>query len=1040
MSSPSDSIAFAGDPAAAAIHARYLADDESVINALLTRLCLEPAARQHAVRIAEELVLAVRSRQLSRGGLDAFMREYDLSSQEGVVLMCMAEALLRIPDPATADQLIRGKLAEGDWERHLGHSPSLLVNASTWGLVLTGRLVAFDAPAPQGITGVLQRLIARGGEPLIRHAIEGAMRLLADQFVLAQTIEDAIDRRRQPEFAPYRFSFDMLGEAAMTQDDADRYFGAYEHAIRVVAGAGTGTAEVADSISVKLSALHPRFEIFQRERVLRELPSRLLDLARMCRDRGIDLTIDAEETERLELTLDIFSRVFADASLRDWNGLGLAVQAYQKRAVPVIEWLAARAQAQRKRIPLRLVKGAYWDSEIKRAQQQGLPGYPVFTNKAATDVSYLSCACALLNRSDAFAAQFATHNAHTVAAILQIAGADRKVEFQRLHGMGEELYAEAIKALNINCRVYAPIGSHRDLLPYLVRRLLENGANTSFVNRVANEAVPIAIVTADPVTQASAPSRIPLPAHLYGDERRNSQGINLTDTCTLRALLVDVQEVLKREWHAQPRIDGQHVAASARPVVNPADRMHIVGHVMEASDTMAADALATASRAFPAWNATPVDERAQCLERAADLFEAHRTELIALCVAEAGKTVTDAVAEVREAVDYCRYYAAQARRLMSTPRDLTGVTGESNELALAGRGPFVCISPWNFPLAIFTGQIAAALATGNTVVAKPAEQTPLVAARAIELLLDAGIPGDVLGSVPGPGDTIGAQLCRDPRTAGVVFTGSTETAWAINRLLAGRDAPIAPLIAETGGQNVMIVDSSALIEQVVRDAVRSAFNSTGQRCSALRVLYLQHEIADMAIAMLRGAMAQLQVGDPASPATDVGPVIDLESRERLNAHIARMEREAVCIARTPLPPGCAGGTFIAPHAFELDSIRQLDREVFGPVLHVIRYQAEALEAVIADINRTGYGLTLGIHSRIDATIDFIAQRVRAGNIYVNRDMIGAVVGVQPFGGMGLSGTGPKAGGPEYLHRFVTEKTLTVNTAAVGGNPALLGLS
>lgn len=1035
----------APDPSLAAVHAGYLKDEAAAVRDLLAAAGLDRTARDRITRMAAQLVAAMRARQHRRGGLDALLREYDLSSHEGIVLMCIAEALLRIPDSATADRLLCGKLAAGEWQRHLGHSNSLLVNASTWGLMLTGRLVAADETSAQSLADVLKRVIARTGEPVIRRAFAQAMRILGEQFVLGETIEQALARRRSAAMSRYHYSFDMLGEAAITRADADRYFAAYRHAI-AVAGAGNGRAydDGADSISVKLSALHPRFEIFQKERVLRELTPRLLALAQQCRAAGIGLTVDAEEADRLTLTLAVFREVFACQSLADWPGLGIAVQAYQKRALPVLDWLADLAIRLGRRMPLRLVKGAYWDTEIKRAQQQGLAGYPVFTRKAATDLSYLACARRLLRQPQAFYPQFATHNAHTIAAVIEMAGTGAAFEFQRLQGMGGDLY-EALADPGGSlypCRTYAPVGGHRDLLPYLVRRLLENGANTSFVNRVANETIGVDAVVADPIgalDQGSyAPdSRIPLPAHLYGARRANSAGLNLADEPGVQALLAALDKASQRDWFAGPVLNGEAVSGTVRHVVSPANRDRVIGRVTEADESLVDRAMGIASAAFWAWNATPVDERARCLERAADLFEQRRSGLMALCIAEAGKTIPDALAEVRETVDYCRYYAAEARRLMGAAHILNGVTGESNTLTLAGRGVFVCISPWNFPLAIFVGQVVAALVTGNTVIAKPAEQTPLIAAQALGILREAGIPAGAIGLLPGSGKTVGARLCQHAGTAGVVFTGSTATAWSINRALASRQGPIAPLIAETGGQNVMIADSSALPEQLVRDAVTSAFNSAGQRCSALRVLYLQHDIADQTLAMLRGAMAELRVGDPGVPATDIGPVIDQAALDRLLQHVRRMDKEANLVCRVPFPSGDTNGTFLAPHAYELENLQQLQQEVFGPVLHVIRWPADGLADVIDAINRTGFGLTLGIHSRVDATVDYIRARARAGNIYVNRDMIGAVVGVQPFGGQGLSGTGPKAGGPGYLPRFVTEKTLTVNTAAIGGNTALL---
>ena len=1030
----------------AAIQHAWLADEAAAVQSLLARIQLDVIARKRIDDKARQLVAVVREKQQSRSGLDAFLREYDLSSQEGVVLMCIAEALLRIPDTATADRLIRDKIAEGDWEHHLGHSHSLWVNASTWGLMLTGRLVAPESDLTGDLSRVLKRLVARSGEPVIRRALEQAMRILGQQFVMGQTIELALERTATDAFADYRFSFDMLGEAALTRADADRYFRSYRQAVDAIGRDNPDHSNVyaANSISIKLSALHPRFEYSQRERVLNELTPKVLVLAEACRNVGIGLTIDAEEADRLTLTLEIFEKVIRHRELDGWNGCGLAIQAYQKRAIPVIEWLADLARQIGRRIPIRLVKGAYWDTEIKRAQEQGLDGYPVFARKEATDVSYLACATTLLDAGDIFYPQFATHNAHTAAAIIEMAGGrTNEFEFQRLHGMGEDLHAEITAARkNYRCRIYAPVGDYQDLLPYLVRRLLENGANTSFVNRIANEEIAPEEVITDPLAQLDTgtyltPAHIPLPVHIFGNQRLNSRGCNLADESALWDLAASMNDAMDETRQAQPIINGKHLAGDALDIVNPADHRKLVGRVINADKTAVDDALEVTLKAFPTWNATRVEERAQYLGRAAELFEKHRAELVSLCISEGGKSIGDAVAEVREAVDYCRYYAMVALNTFAEPQALRGPTGESNELTLHGRGVFVCISPWNFPLAIFVGQISAALVAGNTVIAKPAEQTPLIAARAIELLHQAGIPAAALNFVTGPGEIVGAQLCADPRVSGVAFTGSTEVAWSINRALAGREAPVASLIAETGGQNVMIVDSSALTEQVVRDAIRSAFNSAGQRCSALRVVYIQEEVAQKTIAVLSGAMAELRIGEPSLLATDIGPVIDQDALDGLKEHVARMESEATLICRLPLPPETANGTYLAPHAFELESLRQLDREVFGPVLHVIRFRRDRLDEIIADINATGYGLTLGIHSRIDETVGYIRDHARVGNIYVNRDMIGAAVGVQPFGGQGLSGTGPKAGGPHYLQRFSTECTFTVNTAAIGGNAALL---
>jgi len=1043
----------------AAITAAWVRDEATHVRELLEQARLPDADRDAAQAVAADLVRRVRARARKQGAVEAFMRQYDLGSEEGVLLMCVAEALLRIPDEATADALIRDKLGEADWKRHLGQSDSLLVNASTWGLMLTGKLVELADDTRRDAHGAFQRLIARVGEPVVRLAVRQAMKIMGHQFVLGRTIEEALARSRKGEAARYRYSFDMLGEGALTAPDALRYLDAYRRAIHAIGKdyaphrpADPDAVFAAPSISVKPSALHPRYEHAKRARVLKELGERLLELAQLAKQYGIGLTIDAEETDRLELSLDLIFQVMADPSLRDWNGFGIVVQAYQKRAPFVIDHIVHMAGQLGRRIPVRLVKGAYWDAEIKRAQVDGQPGYPLFTRKQNTDVSYLANARRLLDAGAAVYPMFATHNAHTIATVHQMARVmrgRRDFEFQKLHGMGDDLYAEVIPAdrLDVPCRVYAPVGSHEDLLPYLVRRLLENGANSSFVNRITDESIPVEELVRDPVEFVAALEhiphpRIPLPVDLYRSQhqpRDNSMGINLANDDALRSLASAMNATAIGQWRAAPLVPGANPTGELQPVTNPADRREVVGHWLPADAATVERALANAVAAQPGWDATPAASRAAILEHAADLLEARMPQFMAMCVKEAGKTIADSVAEVREAVDFLRYYALQAREHFA-PIPLPGPTGESNRLQLAGRGVFVCISPWNFPLAIFTGQVAAALVAGNTVIAKPAEQTNLVGYAAVQLLHEAGIPQDVLQFVPGDGASVGAALTRDPRVAGVAFTGGTDTARLIHRALANRDSgPIATLIAETGGQNAMIVDSSALPEQVVKDAISSAFTSAGQRCSAARLLLVQEDIADKVIAMLAGAMAELKVGDPALLSTDVGPVIDADACQVLDDHARRMDSQARLIARTPLPPGTEHGTFFPPTAWELPSIALLDREKFGPALHVVRWKAHELDAVIDANNATGYGLTLGIHSRIDTTIDRIVARAKVGNIYVNRNQIGAVVGVQPFGGQGLSGTGPKAGGPHYLPRFATEKTVTINTTAAGGNASLLTL-
>jgi RHH-type proline utilization regulon transcriptional repressor/proline dehydrogenase/delta 1-pyrroline-5-carboxylate dehydrogenase len=1065
--------------ARALMTAAYCRDETEAMNELLGQAALPTAERDLVLARATDLVARVRAKASQQSAVESFMREYDLSSEEGVLLMCVAEALLRIPDKTTADKLISDKLGEANWESHLGRSDSVLVNAGTWGLMLTGKLVTLADETQRNVAGAFKRLVGRAGEPVIRLAVRQAMRIMGFQFVMGRTITEAQDRSAEKENRAYRFSYDMLGEAALTQPDAERYHKAYKDAIAALGARGPYASILdAPSISIKLSALHPRYEVAKRARAHAELTPKLLELAKLAKKNGIGLTVDAEEADRLELSLDVIAAVHADPSLADWHGYGLAVQAYQKRAPFVIDWLAEHARKVSRRYCVRLVKGAYWDSEIKRAQEGGHAGYPVYTRKPNTDVSYLACAQRLFEHGDAFYPAFATHNAHTIAAIHRIA-AGRPFEFQRLHGMGADLYDEVIgkRNLDVPCRVYAPVGSHEDLLPYLVRRLLENGANTSFVNRIVDESLPIRDLVADPVDTvrnfASIPHpRIPQPIGLFlnahpdgaqitvnptsatmqnipsqtsagtqkstSPQRKNSMGVNFGNDNELRALAEGVAKA-PTSWSATPLVPGAKSAEPVQDVTDPSDRRRKIGTKQQADVATIERALANGVAAQPGWDHLPAASRAKILEYAADLLEQRRAQFVALLVREAGKTLPAAVSEVREAADMCRYYAAMARKLMGHPEALPGPTGESNELSLHGRGVFVCISPWNFPLAIFTGQVAAALAAGNAVIAKPADQTVLIGHAAVKLLHEAGVPENVLQFVPGKGSMIGNLLLTKADVAGVCMTGSTETAWTINRTLAARNAQIAALIAETGGQNALIADSSALPEQLVKDAVASAFDSAGQRCSAARVLFVQDDIADKVITMLAGAMDELKVGDPGLLSTDVGPVIDEPSRKGLADHAARMDAEARLIKQVALPADCANGTFLAPRAYELKSLSQLTHEVFGPILHVIRWKANELDAVIDAINATGFGLTLGIHSRIDSTIAHISQRAKVGNCYVNRNQIGAVVGVQPFGGENLSGTGPKAGGPHYLLRFVTERTLTINTTAAGGNASLLTL-
>lgn len=1027
------------DKAREAVRAAYRQDERAALLPLLDIARLP--SRQQELVLAHARRRAARARELleNESGVEAFMAEYDLSSEEGVLLMCLAEALLRIPDAVTQEALIRDKLARGDWSEHLGKSHSLLVNASTWGLILSGRVVTLDT-----VNAPLQQFVARVGEAVARVAIGRAMSLLAEHFVAGATIDDAL--RRAAQTPGLRYSFDCLGEAARCARDVEFYFDAYRHAIHAVGAQSAEAKSVFDrsGVSVKLSALHARYEYAKRERVLAELTPRVLALAQDARDANIAITLDAEEAERLDLSLDIFVSVYRDRSLHGWEGLGLAVQAYQRRALPVLEWLHGLAAGARRRIAVRLVKGAYWDSEIKRAQQLGIDDYPVYTRKYATDASYLACARYLLAHTDAFYAQFATHNAYTASYVLALAGADTDLEFQRLHGMGDGLYrALAEEGVAVPCRRYAPVGSHEVLLPYLVRRLLENGANTSFVNRLADGKLPIEQLVVDPVAAIEAAGaaphpRIPSPIYIYGPERRNSAGLDLSDAAELSQL----EEALARAagpWHAAPIVDGKVEEGPIRRPTNPADRTQTIGDVIEGDPKHVLRAYQSAAAAQPDWDCTPAAQRAAVLERAADLIERHRADLIARIVREGGRTIADSIAEVREAADACRYYALLARREFADARELAGPTGESNRLYLRGRGVYACISPWNFPVAIFTGQVAAALAAGNSVIAKPARQTPLCGALVVRLLHEAGVPAQVLHFLPGAGGTLGDAITTHHDLAGVAFTGSTETAWHIQDKLAQRRGPIVPFIAETGGQNALIADSSALPEQLVPDVLVSAFNSAGQRCSALRVLFVQTEIADRVVQLLTEAMDELTIGDPMHLATDIGPLIDAAAVEALTPHIERMRSEGRLLKQLALPAGTEHGSFLAPHVFEIDRLDRLTHEVFGPILHVIRYGANQLDAVIDAINATGYGLTLGVHSRIETTWERVRQRARVGNLYINRNIIGAVVGVQPFGGEGLSGTGPKAGGPYYLHRFANERTLSVNTAAIGGNAGLLSL-
>ncbi|MBF8222221.1 bifunctional proline dehydrogenase/L-glutamate gamma-semialdehyde dehydrogenase PutA [Halomonas sp. 328] len=1037
------------------ISEHYIVDEDSFVGELVSFLSADEADFQRIAAKTAELVREVREMDTAVDTIDELLQQYSLDTHEGLMLMCLAEAMLRIPDKETADALIEDKLGPADWQSYVGQSDSWLVNASTWGLLMTGRVVTMDKPKDGKPSGFINKLVNRMGEPVIRRAMREAMKVMGKQFVLGRDIDEALKRSKPLFDKGYTYSYDMLGEAARTRKDAKRYFDDYAHAIERVGKTSQTLSDKtpAPSVSIKLSALHPRYEFGRRSQILEELTATVRELVTLARARDVAITIDAEEVDRLELSLEVFRAVYESDAAKGWGHFGLVVQAYSKRALPTLQYLTRLADRQGDEIPVRLVKGAYWDSEIKESQQLGVDGYPVFTRKASTDVAYLVCANYLLsdNTRGRIFPQFATHNAHTISAILELANAaDRQLEFQRLHGMGEALYDAALKRApqGTYCRIYAPVGAHKDLLPYLVRRLLENGANSSFVHQLVDPKVPVESLCVHPVESLSqheryANHRIPLPRDIYGPKRKNSRGVNLNIRSHYQPLMDKMAGFMDKTYRAKPllAVTVADDAAQTHEVTSPYDRNQRVGSVQWTTREQAAQAVDAAWAAFPRWEATPVAERAAIIRRLGDLMEAHMAELMTLCSREGGKLLTDGVDEIKEAVDFCRYYAMRAEELFAAPTALPGPTGESNELMLGGKGVFAAISPWNFPVAIFCGQVVAAAVAGNTVLAKPAEQTSIVAHRVIELLHEAGMPRDVVQLLPGDGPTVGSVLSGDPRITGVVFTGGTDTAQIINRALAAREgAPLPTLIAETGGMNAMIVDSTALPEQVVADVIQSAFQSAGQRCSALRVLYLQDDVADRVIEILEGAMAELHVGDPRDLGTDVGPVIDEEARRGLMAHIDKLKGEGRLLAETQLEAAhTAHGTFVAPAAFQIDGIEALEREQFGPILHIVRYKASELDRVIESINGRGYGLTFGVHSRNESFAEAIAQKIRVGNVYVNRNIIGAVVGVQPFGGQGLSGTGPKAGGPHYLLRFATEKTVTINTAALGGNASLLAL-
>jgi len=1016
-------------------------DEAEAIAALLAARPFTRDAGARIQRQAEDLVVGTRAVGRRQGVVQSFLKQFSLGTREGLALMCLAEALLRTPDPATRDALIAEKIGSADWAAHLGRSESLFVNASTWGLMLTGKLVDVEDEAKNDLGGYLKRLAGRVGEPVIRQAVAQAIRIMGEQFVLGRSIEAALKRAASERLL---CSFDMLGEGARSEADAERYEASYAAAITAVGEASSQhSPEAGHGISVKLSALSPRYEAAQPAHVWERLYPRVKRLAVLAAQYDLNFTLDAEEADRLVVSLQILERLANEAELGPWTGLGLAVQAYQKRGPAVIAAVADLARRSGRRLMVRLVKGAYWDSEIKRAQVAGRPDYPVYTTKAATDLSYLVCARALIDAAPHLYPQFATHNAHTLAAVAQMAGEKAvTIEHQRLHGMGEELYEAAVAAFGPRrLRVYAPVGAHEDLLPYLVRRLLENGANTSFVHALLDDAVPPKDLVRDPVLAVEAQPgphpKIPRPVNLYGAARLNSQGPDLSIRAVRERLEAAVAAARSGALYGRPIVAGKSATDGALEcLASPVDHARHLGGWSEATAADIDAAAATARQAQPAWDEAGGEARARVLDAMAGALEANLDRLVGILANEAGKTLADGIAEVREAVDFCRYYAHLARTQFAGPQVLTGPTGEANTLQLRGRGVFACISPWNFPLAIFTGQIAAALAAGNAVLAKPAEQTPLVAAEAVRLYHAAGLPPALLSLLPGRGESVGAALIAHPGIDGVAFTGGTETAWAINRALAARQGPIIPFIAETGGLNGLFCDTTAMREQVIDDAVLSAFGSAGQRCSALRILFVPNQIADDLIARLKGAMDVQAVGDPGLSSTDIGPVIDAEARAALEAHLGRLEREAKLLHRLPAPEG---GSFFGPVLAEIPSADFLEREVFGPILHIVRYDPADLAKVAGQLAARRYGLTLGVHSRIDAFAAEVAALVPAGNVYVNRSIIGAVVGVQPFGGEGLSGTGPKAGGPHALLRYTVERAVSVNTAAQGGDPALLSL-
>lgn len=993
-----------------AIRDYYLADEHKVIHEMIAGAQLTQAERDAISARAAELVRNVRKNAKSTI-MEKFLAEYGLTTKEGVALMCLAEALLRVPDNTTIHALIEDKITSGAWGTHVGKASSSLINTATVALLMTSNLLKDSERNTVGDT--LRKLLKRFGEPVIRTVANQAMKEMGRQFVLGRDIEEAQDEAKEYMAKGYTYSYDMLGEAARTDDDAKRYYEAYSNAIDSIAKANEGDVRKNPGISVKLSALLARYEYGNKERVMNELLPRARTLVKKAAAANMGFNIDAEEQERLDLSLDVIEALVSDPELADWEGFGVVVQAYGKRSSFVIDWLYGLAEKYDRKFMVRLVKGAYWDAEIKRAQVMGLSGFPVFTRKACSDVSFLSCATKLLNMTNRIYPQFATHNAHSVSAILEMAktkGVDN-YEFQRLHGMGESLHNEVLRVSGVPCRIYAPVGPHKDLLAYLVRRLLENGANSSFVNQIVDKRITPEEIAKDPILSVEemgnniSSKAIVHPFKLFGDQRRNSKGWDITDPVTVNTIEEGRGAYKDFRWKGGPVIVGEVAGSEVQVVRNPADPDDLVGHVTQASDADVDTAIGAAVKGLESWSKTPAEERAALVRKIGDIYEEHAHELFALTTREAGKSLLDAVAEIREAVDFTQYYANEAIRYKDS--------GDT-------RGVMCCISPWNFPLAIFTGQIAANLAAGNTVVAKPAEQTSLLAVRAVELMHEAGIPKDAIQLLPGTGATVGAALTSDSRVSGVCFTGSTATAQRINKVMTENMAPDAPLVAETGGLNAMIVDSTALPEQVVRDVLASSFQSAGQRCSALRMLYVQKDIADSLLEMLYGAMDELGIGDPWLLSTDVGPVIDENARKKIVDHCDKFERNGKLLKKMPIPQK---GLFVSPAVLSVNGIEDLEEEIFGPVLHVATFEAKNIDKVVDSINAKGYGLTFGLHSRVDRRVERITSRIKVGNSYVNRNQIGAIVGSQPFGGEGLSGTGPKAGGPQYVRRFLKGETV-----------------